>query len=441
MIDGYTEKMPESKLLRQFYVIWVGQLLSSIGSGLTAFSLGVYVFQQTNTAVSFALVVLSSFLPSILIKPIGGVLADRYNRKAMMITGDLGAALGVLFIAVFIQNEPVALWQIYTGAAISSIFAGLHNPAYKALATDLLSEEQFAKAGGLMQLAAASQYLISPVIAGFLLGIADVRIVLLIDVLTFGSAIIAVLATGKSFHASKVKQDSFDFVKDLKEGWQSLVTHPGVVWLVAILSLITFCLGFLQVLLGPMVLSFTDAKTLGVMQSISAVGMLAGSLYVSVISKMKKYNEILFAGLGLAALSFSLTGTTTNVYFIVVTCFLFFCTLPFINTSADVLIRTNIPNDSQGRAWGLIGTISQLGYIIAYGSAGFLADRIFTPLLLQNGLLALTVGKVIGVGPGRGMGLLLILSGLVMLLITVTAYQNKAVRCLDNSCVVSSPPG
>ena len=352
MIEGNPKKADKNKLLHQFYVIWVGQLLSSIGSGLTAFSLGVYVYQQANSVVSFALVILSSFLPSIILKPIGGVFADRFNRKTMMISGDLGAALGVLFIAAFIHNEPVVFWQIYIGVAISSIFAAFHNPAYKVLATDLLSEEQFAKAGGLMQLAAASQYLIAPVIAGFLLDVADIRIVLLIDALTFGGAIIAVLSTGKNFYVSTGKQGNIDFVKDLKEGWQSLVKRPGVVWLVVILSLITFCLGFLQVLLGPMVLSFTDAKTLGVMQSVSAVGMLVGSIYVSVISKRRKYSVILFVSLGLAALFFSLTGTTTNVYFIVTTCFLFFCTLPFINTSADVLIRSNIPNESQGRAWG-----------------------------------------------------------------------------------------
>lgn len=416
--------------MRQFYVIWLGQMLSSIGSGLTAFVLGVYVFQQTNEAGSVAMVILSAFLPATLLKPIGGVLADRYNRKCMMVIGDFGAALGVLLVMFCLYNQPVSFWQIYLGVAVSSVFAALHNPAYKAVVTDLLSADQFARAGGLMQLATAAQYLISPVIAGILLGVADASFVLLLDALTFGGAILAVLATGVVFQNTKHDQCGLGFIAELREGWRSLAANPGVMLLVGVISLVTFCIGFLQVLLGPVILSFSDAKTLGVMQSVSAVGMLVGSLYIGSLGKLGKYSRVLFVSLGLSGLFFSLTGLTTNVYFIVSVSFLFFFTLPFINTSADVLIRTHIANDNQGRAWGLIGTISQLGYILAYGSAGLMADYFFTPLLLADGLLAETVGAMIGVGPGRGMGLMLSLFGLLMLLIAVIVYPNKAIRRL-----------
>jgi DHA3 family macrolide efflux protein-like MFS transporter len=73
--------------------------------------------------------------------------------------------------------------------------------------------------------------------------------------------------------------------------------------------------------------------------------------------------------------------------------FLFFAALPFINTSADVLIRKNIPNEAQGRAWGIIGILSQIGYVVAYALAGVLTDHIFNPLLRHGGILASTVGR------------------------------------------------
>lgn len=405
-------------------------MLSSVGSGLTVFVLSVYVFQQTREANSVAMVILAGFLPSVILKPLGGVLADRYNRKIMMIIGDLGAAFGVFLIIAFLHFAPSAYWSIYLGIAVSSVFASLHNPAYKALVTDLLSAEQYAKAAGLMQLTAASQYLVSPVIAGMLMAIAEVSVVLFLDVLSFVAAILTVMATGKVMQNANPIQSDWDLASELRDGWRALAAHPGVLLLVGVISLVSFCIGFLQVLLGPVVLSFTNEKTLGVMQSVSALGMLAGSLYIGTLGKMNRYSVVLFVSLGLSGVFFSLTGLTTNVYFIVTVSFLFFCTLPFINTSADVLIRTNIANDSQGRAWGLIGTISQLGYILAYASAGLMADYFFTPLLLADGLLSKTVGVVIGVGPGRGMGLMLSLFGLLMLLIAAVTYSNKTIHRL-----------
>lgn len=72
--------------------------------------------------------------------------------------------------------------------------------------------------------------------------------------------------------------------------------------------------------------------------------------------------------------------------------------LPFVNMSADVLVRNNIPKEKQGRVWGIIGILSQLGFIVSYSLAGFLADRVFNPLLVEGGALASTVGSYIGVG-------------------------------------------
>jgi DHA3 family macrolide efflux protein-like MFS transporter len=104
-------------------------------------------------------------------------------------------------------------------------------------------------------------------------------------------------------------------------------------------------------------------------------------------------------------------GSTTSPVLLTVAFFLFFLCLPLINTSAEVLIRKGIPNELQGRAWGIIGLLSQIGYLAAYSVAGVLADRVFNPMLERGGVLALSVGRIIGNGPGRGTGLMLIVSG------------------------------
>lgn len=112
--------------------------------------------------------------------------------------------------------------------------------------------------------------------------------------------------------------------------------------------------------------------------------------------------------------------------------FLLFAMLPFANTSIDYLIRTNIDNAVQGRVWGLIGIISQFGYVIAYAVSGVLADYVFTPLLLEDGMLAGSVGKMIGIGAGRGAGLLIMVAGILLSITALVLYQMKSVRGLEN---------
>ena len=414
------------KSFLKFIIVWIGQLVSSIGGGLTAFTLGVYAYEKTQTATSFALVTLFSFLPSILLRPIGGVLADRFDRRVMMIIGDIGSAAGVAFIWFLLKYQGnIELWQIYLGVSISSIFLALQSPAYKASITDLLTEEQFAKASGLVQLASSAQYLVSPIVAGFLLSMTSIENILILDIFTFIFAALAVVAIKKE--ASKSHSDSphLSLFKDLKEGWEVIVCNQGVLTLILIISLVTFYIGFLQTLLGPMILSFSTPQTLGTILSTSALGMIGTSLYIGIRKVSTDYVRMLSYGLIGAGVFFALMGLSTNVYVITLNGFLFFCALPFINTSTDVLIRKSIPNEKQGRAWGIIGVLSQIGFIVAYGVAGYLADRIFNPLLVEGGILTSTIGQIIGVGNGRGIGLLFIFSGLLVVLIGFSSLSLK----------------
>ena len=423
----------QNKLFGRFLIVWVGQLISSIGSGLTAFSLGIYAYQKTHTASSFALVTLCTFLPSILLSPIGGVLADRFDRRVMMILGDLGSALGLVLILIIMLTGNIELWQIYIGTAISSVFVALQGPAYKASVTDLLTEDQFSKASGLVQLASSSKFLISPIISGLLLSITGIETVLTIDISTFAIAILAVFFIKKDLQIVDKNYESQHFMKNLAEGWDAIASNRGVVFLIMIISIVTFFIGFLQTLFGPLVLSFSDSKTLGIAQSISAIGMLLSSLYIGIFSKTEKYADMVIIGLSFSGLFFSLIGLTSNIYFIVGATFLFFYALSFVNTGCDVLVRKNIDNDKQGRVWGIIAVLSQLGSVVAYCISGFLADHIFNPLLNKGGFLVPTVGKIIGTGQGRGIGLLFIISGAFVVILAFITSRFKSIRALVNN--------
>lgn len=82
--------------MKRFMVIWLGELISGIGSGMTAFALSIYVYQETGSVTLVSLISLAAFLPTILLSPLGGVLADRYDRRLLMIIGDLFSGLGLM---------------------------------------------------------------------------------------------------------------------------------------------------------------------------------------------------------------------------------------------------------------------------------------------------------------------------------------------------------
>ncbi|MHC1757412.1 MAG: MFS transporter [Methanosarcina sp.] len=419
-------------LYSKFLFIWFGQFISIIGTGLTIFSLGIYVYQQTSTASSYVFILMCVFLPPLLLKPYGGVLADRYDRRLMMVVGDLGATLGLLFIFLIMLRGNIELWQIYLGIATSSIFSAFQEPAYKALITDLLPEAQYAKASGLMQLASSAQYLISPFLAGILLTLIDIEFIFLIDISTLLIASSIVIWVRKTLGRTAIKQSEQNTIADFREGIQEFSKNKGVVNLVITTMFVLFFVGLLQSLFTPMLLNLTTVKTVGISQSICATGILIGSLFIGVFGSKNKHVKTLSISLFISGIFFANLGLSTNIIFITLAGFTFFATLPFINTSIEVLIRKNIDNSKQGRVWSIISTITYLGSIVAFAVAGFLADKIFNPLLELDGLLVETAGLIVGAGKGRGIALMFIISGLMISMIALFIWRNNKIKILED---------
>lgn len=426
-------KRKPKNLYSKFLLIWFGQLISIIGSGVTIFSLGVYIYEQTHTASSYTFILLCVFLPPFLLKPFGGILADRYDRRLMMLFGDLGATLGLLFLFFMMLNGNIELWQIYLGIAVSSTFSAFQEPAYKALVTDFIPKAQYAKVSGLVQLAGSAQHLISPFLAGILLTIVDIKFVFIIDVATFLFASATIILIRKNLGKTTIKQTKQSFISDFKEGIQEFSKNKGVVHLVITTMFVLFFVGLLQSLLVPMLMSLTDPKTMGIAQSLCASGMLVGSLFIGLFGSKSKHIKVLSISLFLAGLFFANIGLSTSIIFITLANFMFFTTLPFINTSIEVLIRKNIDNKKQGRVWSIISVITYLGSIVAFAVAGFLADKVFNPLLEVNGRLADTVGSIIGTGEGRGIGLIFIISGLMISIFALLVLRSQEIKRLEDT--------
>ena len=396
--------------------MWAGELISSIGGGLTSFGLGVYIFQQTGSAASMSLITLLGFLPTLLLSVPAGILADRYDRRLLMMIGDGCSALGILFILICMMKGGASLIQICIGVLISAVFSALLEPAFRATITDLLTKEEYSRAGGLVSLAGSARYLLSPVLAGFLLTISDVKLLLVIDICTFFLTVLCAAAVRRCI-GKKTSESKENFLSSIREGWRILQERKGVFFLVLVSSAITLFMGIFQILAEPMVLSFSNARTLGITETICASGMLVSGLILSIRGIRKNFVAIMSISLMMAGIMMIGFSLFEKIYPICFFGFLFFAALPFANNSLDYLTRTNIPDEVQGRVWGLVGFLSQIGYVIAYAVSGIAADEL---------------GHWSGYGVGRGSAIVIRMAGGLMSVIAVSMLTIKSIRNLEN---------
>lgn len=392
-------------------------MISSIGGGLTSFGLGVYVFAQTGSATKMALVTLLAFLPTLVLSVPAGVLADRYDRRLLMMLGDGCSALGIIFILICMMNGGASYLQICIGVFVSSIFSSLLEPAYRATVSDLLTKEEFSKANGLVSLAGSARYLISPIVAGLLLSISDIKLLLIIDISTFVLTVISTAVVKKGIE-TKVAEEGNSFIESLKEGWNVVHSRKGVFLLILVSAVMTLFLGVFQILAEPLILTFADSKTLGIAETICACGMLVSSLLLGMRGIKGKYVRVLGISLMFAGLFMIGFGIWENIIVLCIFGFLFFAMLPFANNCLDYLVRTNIPDELQGRAWGFIGFLSQMGYVVAYGMGGLFADL---------------AAKGFHTDTGRGAGFVIIISGICLAAVAVIMAKIKSIQALEKA--------
>ena len=413
----YMNKNGKKSNFGKFLLLWAGELISSIGGGLTSFGLGVYVFAQTGSATKMALVTLLAFLPTLVLSVPAGVLADRYDRRLLMMLGDGCSALGIIFILICMMNGGASYLQICIGVFVSSIFSSLLEPSYRATVSDLLTKEEFSKANGLVSLAGSARYLISPIVAGLLLSISDIKLLLIIDISTFVLTVISTAVVKKGIE-TKVAEEGNSFIESLKEGWNVVHSRKGVFLLILVSAVMTLFLGVFQILAEPLILTFADSKTLGIAETICACGMLVSSLLLGMRGIKGKYVRVLGISLMFAGLFMIGFGIWENIIVLCIFGFLFFATLPFANNCLDYLVRTNIPDELQGRAWGFIGFLSQMGYVVAYGMGGLFADL---------------AAKGFHTDTGRGAGCVIIISGICWAAVAVMMAKIKSIQALEKA--------
>lgn len=417
-----------------FLIVWLGQLVSLLGSSISNFALDVWVYQQTGSVTQLSFLILFTTLPLIIISPFAGILVDHWNRRWIMILCDSGAALSTLTMATLFFVGKIQIWHIYLASTVMSSLAAFQFPAYSAATTLLVPKKHLGQASGMNQLAQAMGQLLSPILGGVLLGLIQLSGIFVLDLSSFIFAFITLVLVRFPHH--KVIQNpntnKTSLLTQTLYGFHYLRVRPGLLTLSLFLATSNFLVGIVQVLIYPLVLSFASQNQLGTIMSFGGVGMIIGSILISTWgSGLQNYTNMLLCFMVLNGFSIMLLGLYPSVYLCATAVFLFFLGLPFINSSTQVIFQKKVAPDSQGRVFAFNNAISFSCLPVAYLVAGPLADRIFEPLMKINHPLAGTIGQIIGTGTSRGISLMFIILGGLNILITIAAYQYAPLRLVE----------
>lgn len=417
--------------MRKFIIVWLGQIISFIGSDLTSFAVGIWIYQKTGSVTQLSLISLFILLPGIIVAPVAGALVDRWNRRVCMILSDCGAMSCSIAIVSLITSGRLEIWHIYLAITLSSVFNTFGNLAYTANISLLVPKQHLGRASGMVQVADAVAQLVSPLLAGVLLAGVGLRGIIILDGITFIVSITALLSV--RFPKAPITETvNRPLLQQVVYGWNYIVRRKGLLALLIFFATSNFVVGIAEILVKPLVLSFTNAAALGTLLSLASSGLMLGSILMSVWGGPKQ-NRILGV-LGFEAiLGFCLIviGLKPSITQITAAGFVGFFSVPMINGCSQAIWQVKVAPDVQGRVFAVRRALTLASRPLAYLVAGALADKVFEPLMSKNGVLAKTIGLIIGVGKGRGIALLFIITGVLTITSTFIAYQYPRLRQLE----------
>ncbi|AOX04342.1 MFS transporter [Moorena producens PAL-8-15-08-1] len=416
-----------------FSFIWLSQVVSLLGSRLTSFAISIWVYSHTDSVTLFSLPILSTLLPTILISPIAGVYIDRWNRRWTMIISDFCAGLSTLIVAWLYVTGHLELWHICLTNALRSSLSSFQGLAYLTSISLLVPKDKLTRANGMVQTGQAVTDLVGPGLAASLLGIIQFQGIVVIDFVTLLLALLALFIVRFPEITSETKQETQHepFIQQLLFGWSYCRQRSGLLWLILLLTLCNFLVGATSVLDAPLILSFTSVMTFGVIMSCANIGLFVGGLIV-IVRGGKSQISTVFIGIALTSFFILLAGLRPSILLISIANFCWLLPIPLVNSTILSIFQRKVAYDVQGRVFALLRSVPRSAVPLSYLFASSLADRYFEPFMRQDSSFAIIIGQAIGTGPGRGIGLLYIFMGTLMLLATGLAYCFPRLRYLED---------
>lgn len=425
------------KELRVFSIIWIGQLITKLGSAMTRFALIIWAYNQAGDATTLALMGFFSCISFVLVSPFSGVFVDRWDRRKVMMVADFGAGIMTVVMLIALSTGHLQIWHLYLAEVLSGFFEAFQSPAYDASVSLLVPSKYLTRANGLNSLSNYASAALAPVVAGLLLNLSGLKIILIIDTITMLIAVatLFVVKIPQPEATSSSQISVQQTIQESKFGLYYIFSRPGLAGIMIIFFFINLfgTVSYFAVL-NPMILAKTGGDTLALSTVQTAMGAagIIGSFLVSIWGgKGKKVTtyllftvisffitDLMFA-LGQSVLVWALAGIISTL------------TIPYITSPYYAIWQEKIPAGVQGKVFSVRNMFQRASQPIGYILGGFLADQVFGPAMTSGGTLAKVLGPLVGTGPGAGMAAIFVCTAIFGSLTGIVGFIIPSIRNVE----------
>ena len=398
--------------LRDFYLLWVTQSMSQLGSTMTGFALTLWLYEKTGSALSTAMLTICTYLPYVLMSIFAGAITDKFDKKKTMLACDVLAAVGTVLIFILYKADLLSVWHLYAINALSGLMNTVQVPASEVAYTLIIPKDQYQKTSGLQSLSRSLISIGSPLMAAAVYGAAGLGAVIILDLVSFSVAFMT-LACAIQIPAVRAGTETEENVLMLAGGGlQFLKENLLILHVILFMAGVNLIASAFDAVLPALVIPRCGNSVLGIVTSCSGIAMVLGSLLVTIMKKPRDrvrviYQTMLFS-LGIE--NFVLALTRNPIWWCagqVVGWIL----VPVMSANENVIIRNSVPVDLQGRVYACRNTLQFFTIPIGLALGGFLVDEICEPFMAVQPSSSLP-SLLFGSGKGSGAALMMFVLGI-----------------------------
>lgn len=408
-----------NKNLKTYIMLWSTQSISALGSGMTSYALVLWLYINSGSALKTALLSVCSYAPYVAMSIFAGALSDKWNKKKTMLICDLIAALSTATVLVLIKTENLQVWHLYLINALNGLMNTVQQPAGEVAATLLIPKEYYQKTSGMRSFSQSLNSILTPIIATAVFSFAGIETVIIADLTTFVIAFITLWIFIRIPETPENEKNSESLLKSAHSGLMWLKNKPLILILILFLSCINLVASTYDAALPAMILSKNNGgeTVLGAVNTCVGIAALAGSIITTLIPAPKNRVKAICVSLliSISTENFLLAFGNAPVIWCI-GAVLGWLNIPFMNANMDVIFRTEIPPDMQGRVYACRNTLQFFTIPVGFLLGGSLVDNVFEPLMsCQSDVSLLSI--LFGMEKGSGAAMMFFVIGIIGVLI------------------------
>lgn len=422
------------KELHVFLVLWSTQACSQLGSSMTSFALVIWSLQQSGSAMVSAMLSICSYTPYVVFGLFAGSLCDRWDKKKTMLICDTLAAVSTVVIGILMLQGKLEIWHLYILNAVNGFMNTLQQPSSEVAISLLTPKKHYARAGALRMFSNSLNTLLVPIFATSIYALFGMQTVILIDLISFSIAFIALAFFVQLPAAQKLPAKCGDpMLTSVKSGLHWLKEHCGVLDLILYLAAINLVASTYDAALPYMLLMREGGSeaVLGLVNTCMGIANLAGSMFMMLRptkhDRVRTIHNALLISMVTESFLLALGRGPSLWCLAAILGWLF---IPAMNTNMDVLLREHIPISMQGRVYAARNSLQFFTIPAGYFLGGALVDYIFEPFMASQAKASLLV-RFVGFGEGSGAALLFLILGFAGVTVCLLFRRDKNIWSLE----------